>query len=144
MLTADYGASRRYEDTCAEQQLHRSVIPDTFWTLTKLTKIDFEYACVGGPVSEAIGNMTALTSIEFHGNYLNGSIPQNVGKLVNLETFKFGRNPFTGQQTTALLYTHTYVRCVNPGGMKRAGTTRAVSSSTPADSTSSSVFQHFF
>jgi len=85
-----------YEDTCAEQNLHRSVIPDSFYTLTKLTKMDFEYTCIGGPVSEAIGNMTALTSIEFHGNYLNGSIPQNVAKLINLETFKFGRNPFTG------------------------------------------------
>lgn len=62
-----------YEATCGEQNLRRSVIPDSFWTLTKLKKIDFEYTCIAGPVPEDIGNLTALTSIEFHGNYLNGT-----------------------------------------------------------------------
>jgi len=81
---------------CNDSNVHSTGIPDSFYSLTKLTDIDAEYMCLGGGISPLIGNLVNLVSIQIHGNYLNGTIPLEFNKLTSLQIFKLGRNPLTG------------------------------------------------
>lgn len=81
---------------CNDSNVHYTGIPDTFYNLVKLTDIDAEYMCLGGPISPLIGNLVNLVSIQIHGNFLNGTIPLEFNKLTELQVFKLGRNPLSG------------------------------------------------
>ena len=82
---------------CVDTDLHNTSLPDSFYNLKNIESIDMEYTCLGGYVSDLMGeNWLNLKSLQIHGNYLRGTIPSNLDNCHDLEVLKLGRNPISG------------------------------------------------
>lgn len=66
---------------CAEQNLHGTGFPESFWKLIRLRDLNAEYCCLGGTLSPRIGQLKELRTLALHSNYIHGPIPQTVSAL---------------------------------------------------------------
>jgi hypothetical protein len=82
---------------CVGNDLQNNSIPESLYTLKKLSDLNLEYTCTAGKLSKNIGNLKEMVSLQLHGNFIAGSIPQEVEGMSKIQTFKLGRNPFSGE-----------------------------------------------
>ena len=71
-------------------------IPEAFWQLPDLERLDLSNNQLTGPISSGIGNAPSLWQLNVEGNNLNGQLPSELGLVSTLKRADFSGNDFTG------------------------------------------------
>jgi Leucine rich repeat len=83
-------------------------LPETFASLTKITKMQLSYNLLQGELSEEVfANMQSLQHLEIESNYLSGDIPAVLGTLPNL-VYVYARRNLMSISLDGMLVADTY------------------------------------
>jgi Leucine-rich repeat (LRR) protein len=81
-----------------ELNLYRLIgtIPEEFYTLQSLTKLNLGFNRLKGSISSSISLMTNLSYVQLNWNRISNSIPSSVGELSELKYFEISNNRVDG------------------------------------------------